>query len=445
MGLFSKKNTRQFGQEKAYQGMRKKRFGEDASTRDVHGQQQLERGDLDQMASKTGTYVGITLLTILVAVMTFIVIHLGYGMYHYIKAFATQGLEAQGSFQFFKAYENGWFSLTAIMVNGAIFMVSLLFYAAIHQKMMNKYKIDNIMADTKDLNQHQNDQHIMLLSEMQETLNYFPDSGAHSSVQVSSLIGHMMLSKKGLKKIDMVERYDENGVDDEGDKYFKSQPKVDKNGEVIINSVPIIDEVFGQDLFTASAIPEEAKDVRTPFEAKGIPYNPHVNGDKKKPRVDRDKLKYTNLDDLINNDWEMPLYEVQRPAGAYFVDTAPINTMILAITRAGKGQTLIEPTIDMWTREKRQNNIVINDPKGELLTKFFVPATVRGYEVIQFNLINVMSTDVYNPLGFAAQFAREGDFTKAASYVDNIGQVFFPAEGADDPMWRARCCSQKVA
>ena len=27
-------------------------------------------------------------------------------------------------------------------------------------------------------------------------------------------------------------------------------------------------------------------------------------------------------------------------------------------------QTYIEPTIDMWTREKRLNNIVVNDPKG---------------------------------------------------------------------------------
>lgn len=89
----------------------------------------------------------------------------------------------------------------------------------------------------------------------------------------------------------------------------------------------------------------------------------------------------------------------------------------------------------MWTREKKKNNIVVNDPKGELLVKFFVPATVRGYEVVQFNLINPLNTDIYNPLGFAAEAAREGDFTKAASYIENIGDIFFPKEGADDPMW----------
>ena len=68
----------------------------------------------------------------------------------------------------------------------------------------------------------------------------------------------------------------------------------------------------------------------------------------------------------------------------------------LAITRAGKGQTVIEPTIDMWMREKTPNNMVINDPKGELLVKFYVRGTVRGFQIVQFNLINAMKTDIYN-------------------------------------------------
>lgn len=59
-------------------------------------------------------------------------------------------------------------------------------------------------------------------------------------------------------------------------------------------------------------------------------------------------------------------------------------------------QTVIEPTLDMWMREKRPNNMVVNDPKGELLVKNYVRATVRGFQVVQFNLINAMKTDIYN-------------------------------------------------
>lgn len=93
------------------------------------------------------------------------------------------------------------------------------------------------------------------------------------------------------------------------------------------------------------------------------------------------------------------------------------------------------PVIDMWLRERRPNNMVINDPKGELLVKFYVPATFRGFQVVQFNLINVLKTDIYNPLLLAAAAARENDFTKSAMYIENIADVFFPVDGADDPVW----------
>ncbi len=79
--------------------------------------------------------------------------------------------------------------------------------------------------------------------------------------------------------------------------------------------------------------------------------------------------------------------------------------------------------------------MVVNDPKGELLVKNYVRATVRGFQVVQFNLINAMKTDIYNPLGMAADAAREGDFTKCAMYVENIADVFFPLDGGDDPVW----------
>ena len=40
--------------------------------------------------------------------------------------------------------------------------------------------------------------------------------------------------------------------------------------------------------------------------------------------------------------------------------------------------------------------MVINDPKGELLVKFYVRGTMRGFQIVQFNLINAAKTDIYN-------------------------------------------------
>lgn len=89
----------------------------------------------------------------------------------------------------------------------------------------------------------------------------------------------------------------------------------------------------------------------------------------------------------------------------------------------------------MWTREINSNNMVINDPKGELLVKNYVRGTVRGFSIVQFNLINPMKTDIYNPLSLAAEAARDGNSTKCAMYVENIAEVFFPVDGGEDPLW----------
>lgn len=301
-------------------------------------------------------------------------------------------------------------------------------FSIVHSVLMRNLDAQNLMNDTRDINQYAGDQHIALPDEVMRKFDWFPDVGAHSDVQLSSMISHVMITNKGLKKVKASVRADKDIFDEDGDvEYLKGEILRDENEDAITERVPMIDEEFSEALFEASGIPKN-KTLRKVYDTTKIPYN--ADGS------DRDKLgNHKSVADLINSDWDLPEYEVQRPGGAYLVDTAPVNTMVLAITRGGKGQTYIEPVIDMWLREKRPNNMVINDPKGELLVKNYVRATKRGFQVTQFNLINSMKTDIYNPLGMAADAAREGDATKCALYVENIADVFFPLDGGEDPVW----------
>lgn len=298
----------------------------------------------------------------------------------------------------------------------------------LHAFLMRNLQAQNLMNDTTDINQYANDQHIALPEEIQRKFDWFPDAGAHSDVQPSSMISHMMLASKGLKNINVAQRADADVLDADGDiEYYKGEILRDDQDNALMEQHPIIDEAFGSALFDASGLPDD-KNLRKFWNVSKTPYNPG--------NQDREKLKgYDTVGALINGDWSFPEYEVQRPGGAYMVDTAPVNTMVLAITRAGKGQTYIEPMLDMWMREKRPNNMVVNDPKGELLVKNYTKATMRGFQVVQFNLINAMKTDIYNPLGMAADAAREGDATKCAIYVENIADVFFPTDTGEDPVW----------
>lgn len=307
-------------------------------------------------------------------------------------------------------------------------------WGTLHTVLMRNLEAQNLMHDTTDINQYDNDQHIMLPEELQQKYDFFPDVGAHSAVAPSSMLSHMMFSNKGLKKVEVPVRLKEDILDDDGEVLrYAGEPKLDAEGNVVTQMVPAIDEKFGEALFDASGLPAD-KRLRKHYDTTAIDYNPGGgNRDRLGEKKGDGELK--TVADLVNKDWVMPHYETQGPAGAYVVDTAPVNTMVLAITRGGKGQTYIEPMLDMWMREKRQHNMVINDPKGELLYKNYVRATMRGYQVVQFNLINAMKTDIYNPLAMAAESAREGDSTKTAMYVENIADVFFPTDGGEDPVW----------
>ena len=113
----------------------------------------------------------------------------------------------------------------------------------------------------------------------------------------------------------------EDILDEDGDvEYYKGEILLDDDGNPITSKVPIIDEAFMDALFDASGAPKD-KTVRKKYDTTKIPYNPDGSN--------RDKLgKYNTVADLINDDWEFPLYEPQRPGGAYIVDTAPVNTMV---------------------------------------------------------------------------------------------------------------------
>lgn len=213
-------------------------------------------------------------------------------------------------------------------------VIASIVFAVLYAILKKNLAAMNVESRTEDINQYHNDQHVALIEEVQRNYDWFPDVGAHSAVSVSSLISHMALSNKGLKTVDMAVRAEHDIKDGDEVEYYEGEMLLDDEGNPITRKLPMVDEEFMEDLFEASGAARD-KTIRRRFDTTKIPYNPDGKN--------RDKLgKYATVAELINDDWEIPLYEPQRPAGAYIVDTAPVNTMILAITRAGKGQTIIE-------------------------------------------------------------------------------------------------------
>lgn len=304
--------------------VRKQKFGDTAATRDVHSQQVLERGDKGKVTNPWPSRILALVAAVLIAAI-------GYagGFVFMILTQVGAGLTTGESWMDMNIdpsiVTRDW---RVLAFTGVVFVLSWLI---MHERLMATWRSENSMADTTDINPHKNDQYVTLIEELQRDLDWFPDAGAHANMAMTSMLSHVMLSNKGIKPIEVAKRYTKDGEDTQGNRVFKGQEVRDEDGNIVMVKKAFIDEAFGQDLMTTSGLPLSAKNFRVPYDVRKVPYNPPAEGEekKKKPqRVSRDKLAYDTVAELINNDWEYPAYEVQRPAGAYLVDTAPANTMV---------------------------------------------------------------------------------------------------------------------
>lgn len=293
-------------------------------------------------------------------------------------------------------------------------------YAIAYKKFHAIWFNNNAMYLTEDIQEYTNDSYVRTIDHLTQELDVAPDVGLGFDGHVSTLMGHMMVSNKGIKKID-VPVYDPN-VD--------GFVKRDENGDIVTKKMPMFNESLADTLFQMSGVPQE---YRISYDATDYDFNRKLTrkegGDGKKRAGSYGRKEYDKLSDYINGEFYTLDTETERPAGVYFYDSRPVNTILIAITRGGKGQTYIEPAFDVWTREKKKWNIFTTDPKGELLAKFYYSATVRGMDVVQFNLMNPNLTNVFNPLANAIQEFRRDNINKGTALIDSIVDTLFPENG----------------
>jgi len=117
------------------------------------------------------------------------------------------------------------------------------------------------------------------------------------------------------------------------------------------------------------------------------------------------------------------------------IDDAPVHTMVIGITRSGKGETFVVPMIDVQSRASEKPSMVINDPKGELAAASYKTLTERGYEVHVFNLIQHDMSMGFNPLQLVIDSWKKGRYSDAQKYANSVAYSLYNDPNAKDPFW----------
>lgn len=112
-----------------------------------------------------------------------------------------------------------------------------------------------------------------------------------------------------------------------------------------------------------------------------------------------------------------------------------IHTLLIAITRFGKGRRILLPSI--WSLAKAGESMVITDPKGEafIYTKNYLKS--QGYNVVCLNFRDPNIGNQWNILELVNRAVDEGNLTKATEIAWDIANIIAPKlnGGHSDPLW----------
>lgn len=95
------------------------------------------------------------------------------------------------------------------------------------------------------------------------------------------------------------------------------------------------------------------------------------------------------------------------------------------MSRSGKGELWLFPTLDTITRAENKPSFLSNDPKLELASASYNTLIKRGYDVGILNLINPERGIKFNPLQLVIDEWKKGNETEAITVLESVSNQIF--------------------
>lgn len=168
-------------------------------------------------------------------------------------------------------------------------------------------------------------------------------------------------------------------------------------------------------------------EIKTSLSEKSI--NKNQKGKERWATLEEIQQQYKEIDELETEYDGMPGFLISRYGNKFYIDTNNTNNLIIGITRSGKDEMYVFPSIDIYSRAKIKPSMIIADVKAESYKSSQKKHVLqkRGYDVYFMNLQFPEESMGYNPLELVIQAWEDENYTFAEDLTQTfVWQIFDP-------------------
>lgn len=169
--------------------------------------------------------------------------------------------------------------------------------------------------------------------------------------------------------------------------------------------------------------------IRTAFSEEN--FNVEQKGSSCFTTLEELKEQYRQIDEVEGEYDGLPGMLISTYGGKHFIDDGNTNTYVIGITRAGKDEIFVQPSINDYSRSKQRPSIVTIDIKGESYRSSKDTLESRGYKVLLYNLSDPEHSISVNYLSNIYYLYKIGEYDTAENLAYAFSVSLFASE-ADD-------------
>lgn len=171
--------------------------------------------------------------------------------------------------------------------------------------------------------------------------------------------------------------------------------------------------------------------IKTSFSEKN--FNVGQKGTSRWTTIEEIKQQYKEIDEKNTRYPGKGGFIVSRMKDKIYIDDSPTNNLIIGMTRSGKGEMEVFPSIDVYSRAEIQSSIIVCDPKIELYKSSKKTLEERGYDVYLLNLDDTLHSMGYNPLALIIELHKQKNYASAELLAQTFSfSIFNPEQSTGD-------------